>query len=148
MRMHALVTIAPLLAACHSYVSLSTPAPRPGSYVAATLTESGSTELTDYLGANAGVVRGRLLDDGQAGMTLSVQSVGLRRGYDLSWSGESVTLPHASIARVDERRVSKVRSVLLAMVAATGFVVLLRAFDLSASGTSSRVIGGPGSTPQ
>src|SRR5439155_5811490 len=102
-----------LLVGCHTYVPLITPTPLPGTYVAATLPEAGSAQVSGHLGPDAGVVRGRLLDDGQEGMTLSVQSVGLRRGEELGWRGEAVTLPHASIARIDTRRFAKGRSLVL-----------------------------------
>jgi hypothetical protein len=144
----SLVVFATLCAACHSYVPLTTPTPRPGTTVAATLTEAGSVSLSGYIGPDAAVVRGRLLGNGQQGMTLSVRAVVQRPGYELSWSGESVTLLHTAIARVDERRLSKGRSALLALTGTAALVALIRGFDLAVSGTSSRVTGGPGATPR
>src|SRR5437762_13260877 len=139
MRAGLAVALSPLLFGCHSYVPLTTATPLPGTYVAATLTESGSAQVSSQLGPDAGVVRGRLLDDGQEAMTLSVQSVGLRRGDELAWRGETVTLPHASIARVDLRRFAKGRSLLLLVVGATALVALASTFVLHVRGT----VGGP-----
>ena len=149
MRAAVAVAFGTLLAGCHTYVPLNTPTPVPGMYVAATLTESGSVEVSSHLGPDAGVVRGRLLDDGQEGMTLSVQSVGLRRGVELTWRGEAVTLPHATIARVETRRLSKGRSLLLLVAGATAFVALARTFDLTAHGTGGVLApNGPGPPSQ
>src|SRR5213593_3770361 len=135
MRARLAVAFTSLLVGCHSYVPLTTATPLPGTYVAATLTESGSAQVSSQLGPDAGVVRGRLLDDGQEGMTLSVQSVGLRRGEELGWRGEAVTLPHASIARIDLRRFAKGRSLLLLVAGVTAFVALTSTFDLTVRGT-------------
>src|SRR6266480_2878288 len=149
MRARLAVAFTPLLAGCHSYVPLTTPIPLPGTYVAAMLTEAGSAQVSSQLGPDAGVVRGRLLDDGQQGMTLSVQSVGLRRGDELVWRGETVTLPHASIARVELRRLAKGRSLLLLVVGATAFVALTRTFDLHVRGTGGVLApNGPGPPSQ
>ena len=149
MRRQLVGAVGTLITACHSYVPLATPIPRPGTYVSATLTDSGTTELGSYLGPDAAVVRGRLLDDGQQGMMLSVQSVGLRRGVELVWSGETVTLPHAAIARVDARRLSKGRSLLLLLAGATAFVALTRTFDLNVGGTGAVLApNGPGPPSQ
>jgi hypothetical protein len=149
MRARLAVAFGTLLVACHTYVPLTTPTPLPGTYVAATLTESGSTALSGSLGPDAGVVRGRLLDDGRQGMMVSIRSVGLRRGDELAWSGETVNLPRASIARVDERRLSKVRSVLMLAVGAAGFVALTRSFDLHVRGTGGVLApNGPGPPSQ
>src|SRR5437763_12954820 len=124
MRARLAVAFGLLLAGCHSYVPLTTATPLPGTYVAATLTESGSAQVSSQLGPDAGVVRGRLLDDGQEAMTLSVQSVGLRRGDKLAWRGETVTLPHGSISRVHLRRFARGRSLLLLVVGAPALVAL------------------------
>ena len=37
-----------LLAGCHTYVPLTTPTPQPGTYIAATLTDSGTTGISDF----------------------------------------------------------------------------------------------------
>jgi len=147
MRVQFLLVVAGLVAGCRSYVPLTTPAPQPGSYLAATLTESGRAELSGYLGPGAGIVRGRLLDDTEQGLTLSVQSVALRGGDDVSWRGETVTVPHALIARLEERRVSKARSALLAAAGMAGFVALLDALNVIGNSTGGPP-GGPGPTPQ
>src|SRR2546428_8441426 len=99
MRARLAVAFTPLLVGCHSFVPLTTATPLPGTYVAATLTEAGSAQVSGHLGPDAGVVRGRVLDDRQEGMTLSVQSVGLRRGEGFGWRGGAGSLPQGPIGR-------------------------------------------------
>src|ERR1041384_785519 len=54
-------------AGCYNYNPLTTPTPQPGSYVAVTLTDSGSQELARFLGPNVFVGRGRHLGAGGGG---------------------------------------------------------------------------------
>jgi hypothetical protein len=122
-------------AGCYNYNPLTTPTPQPGSYVAVTLTDSGSQELARYLGPNVFVVRGRYLGDSDQGLLLSVASVELKRGNELSWEGETVALPNGAIASLDVRRLAKGRSILLASVGAGGLVATTLAFTLNGGGT-------------
>ena len=121
--------------ACYNYNPLTNPSPEPGSYVAVTLTDSGSTELARYLGPNVFVVRGRYLGDSDRGFLISVASVELKRGNELSWEGETVALPNGTIASLDVRRLAKGRSILLAGVSAGGLVAATLAFSLNGGGT-------------
>ena len=61
-----------LVAGCYDYHPLTAPSPDQGSYVAATLTETGSVDLARYLGPDVFVVRGRYLGTGEAGVIVSV----------------------------------------------------------------------------
>ena len=121
--------------ACYNYNPLTNPSPEPGSYVAVTLTDSGSQELARYLGPNVFVVRGRYLGDSDRGLLVSVASVELKRGNELSWEGETVALPNGTIASLDVRRLAKGRSILLAGVSAGGLVAATLAFSLNGGGT-------------
>src|SRR6266542_1012857 len=87
-----------LAAGCYNYHPLAAPRPDAGSYVAATLTDAGSQDLARYLGPNVFVVRGRYLGGSDAGILVSVSSVELKRGQDVSWSGETITLPFVAVA--------------------------------------------------
>jgi hypothetical protein len=126
--------------ACYSYNPLTTPSPEPGSSVAVRLTDAGSQELAPYLGPTVFVVRGRYLGDSAGGIVVSVTSVELQRGDELSWAGERVTLANSQIASLDVRRLAKGRSLLLAGVSAGGLVATTLAFTLNGGGTQP----GPG----
>jgi len=121
------------------YTSLGT---KPSSYVAATLTEAGSVDLARYLGPEVFVVRGRFLGMGDAGLLVSVSSVELKRGTEVSWAGETIVLPRDAVAAVDVRRLAKGRTVLLAGAGAGGLVFTTLAFSLV--GSSNAVVAGGG----
>jgi hypothetical protein len=139
----AILIISVVTAGCYNYNALTTPSPEPGSYVAVTLTDSGSQELARYLGPNVFVVRGRYLGDSDRGLLVSVSSVELKRGNELSWEGETVALPNGTIASLDVRRLAKGRSILLAGVGAGGLVAATLAFTLNGGGSPL----GPGRPP-
>src|SRR5690242_10861185 len=65
---------------CYNYLPLRRSGLTPSSYLAVTLTESGSEELARYLGPDALVVRGRYLAATDRGLALAVESVESRRG--------------------------------------------------------------------
>jgi len=140
MRVSILITAACLSAACYNYQPLTTAAPEPGTYVMAVLTDSGSQELARHLGPNVSVVRGRYLGNSDAGLLVSVSSVEMKRGDQVAWAGETVTLPASDIAEVQVRRLAKGRSVLLVGVGVGGLVATTAAFALTGGGT----LPGPG----
>ena len=135
MRAYSLIAAAGL-AGCYNYAPLATPTPQPGTSVAVTLTSAGSQDLARYLGPNVFVVRGRYLRDAdEGGLVVSVTSVELQRGDELSWAGEAVSLPNSAIASVEVRRLARGRSILLAGAGAGGLVATTLAFALLGSGT-------------
>jgi hypothetical protein len=131
-----------LSVACYNYRPLATPSPQSGSYVAATLTDGGSRDLARYLGRNVFVVRGRYLGESDAGILVSVSSVELTRGEDVSWAGEMITLPTDAVASLEVRRLAKGRTVLLAGVGAGGLVATTLAFSLIGSSNPIQGVGG------
>ena len=124
-----------LTAGCYNYHPLATTSPEPGSYVAATLTDQGSTDLARYLGPNVFVVRGRYVGDGEAGILVSVSAVELKRGDDVSWAGETITLPPDAVASLEVRHLAKGRTLLLASAGASSLVVTTLAMSLLANST-------------
>lgn len=139
------IATACLAAGCYNYTPLATPSPEPGTYLAVTLTDSGSAQLAPYLGPTVRVVRGRYLSNGEQGLELSVSSVQLDRGDALSWAGETVTVPTALVASLEMRRLAKGRSILLAGVGVAGFVAAVGTFTLVGSGSFLGIgAGGPG----
>ena len=119
-----------VVAACYDYHPLTAPSPAEGSYVAATLTDAGSADLTRYLGPDVFVVRGRYLGTGDGGVVVSVASVELKRGNTVPWAGETIVLPHDAVASLDVRRLAKGRTALLAGAGAGGLVFTTLAFSL------------------
>ena len=143
MRVSIFVTALVLAAGCYNYNSLTTPSPEQGTYVAVTLTESGTQDLARYLGPNAFVLRGRYVDGADQGVVLSVSSVELIRGDEIGWGGERVTLPNRDIASVQVRELARGRTALLVGVGVIGLVATTAAFVLSGGATSPGASGPP-----
>jgi len=139
-----LLAAASLQAGCYNYLPLRRSSLEPSSYLAVTLTESGSEELARYLGPNALVVRGRYLAATDRGLALAVEAVESRRGDIARWAGETVVVPGEFVRGVEQRRVSRSKVVLLTGVAVAGFVVAYQAFGPAAGGGPS---GGGGGGP-
>lgn len=127
---------------CYYYEPLATPVPESGTYLQVMLTDSGTSHFWSYLGPDVGDVRGRLLTADHAAIALSVESVELRHGQVLSWKGESVTLGREYVARLQERRLSKSRTVLTAVGGVAAFVAALTVY--SNIGVGSKTGGGGG----
>ena len=68
-------------------------------------------------------------------LLVSVSSVEMTRGDEVSWAGESVVLPTSQIASLEVRRLAKGRSWLLAGLGLTGLVATTAAFTLNGSTT-------------
>jgi hypothetical protein len=132
---------------CYNYLPLRRSSLTPSSYLAVTLTESGSEELASYLGPNAYVVRGRYLSTTERGLAISVESVESRRGDILRWAGETVVVPGEFVRTLAQRQVSRSKMVLLAGAALAGFVVTYQAFGPVSSGGLGGG-GGPGPSPR
>lgn len=135
-----LVTAATLQVGCYNYLPLRRSALVPSTYLAITLTESGSEELGPYLGPGVLVVRGRFLTATDRGLAISVSSVELARGQILEWKGETVTVPGEFVRSVEERQAARGKTALLAGASLLGMVVAYQAFGPGSSGGA-----GPGS---
>ena len=129
------VSLTLLQVGCYNYLPLSRSHLVPSTYLAVTLTESGSDELAPYLGPNVLVVRGRFLATTERGLALSVAAVENQRGNVFEWKGESVVIPGEFVRRVEERRVARSKTVLLAGASVAGFLITYAAFGPGASGT-------------
>ena len=129
---------------CYNYLPLRRSSLVPSSYLAVTLTESGSEELAPYLGPNALVVRGRYLAATDRGLALAVDAVESRRGDIARWAGETVVVPGEFVRAVQQRQVSRSKVVLLTGAAVAGFVVAYQAFGPASGGGLG---GGGGSGP-
>ncbi len=129
------VAVTVLQVGCYNYLPLSRSHLVPSTYLAVTLTESGSDELAPYIGPDVLVVRGRLLSTTEGRLALSVAAVENRRGNISEWKGESVVIPGEFVRSVEERRVARSKTVLLAGASVAGFLITYAAFGPGATGT-------------
>jgi hypothetical protein len=141
-----LIASAVLQSGCYNYFPLRRASLVPSSYLAITLTESGSDELTRVLGPNILVVRGRYLALTDRGLALAVESVESRRGDIARWAGETVTVPGEFVREVEERHASPSKTLLLVGISVAGLIVTYEAFGPGAGGGVGG--GGPGPRPQ
>ena len=101
-----------LCTACYSYVPVRS-TPPPGAQVALEVTDEGRVALNDKVGP--GVVR---LEGTLAGMEgdellLDASAVRQLRGYITDLGGVRVRLPQRYVTRMDERRFSRTRTMLV-----------------------------------
>src|SRR5256884_8559568 len=137
-----LVSVLLALEGCYRFVPVATPEPLLGSYVAAALTDAGSSELAQYLGLNIASVGGRLARSSPEDLQISVFTVAARDGLETFWKGEMVTLPRRLISSIQERKFSTSRSGFVATLGLVAGVGLLRAFGVLSSGSNSGGGGG------
>jgi hypothetical protein len=124
MRIMPFVMIPCLLCGCYLSTPVTGVAPQAGDQVTVDLTDIGTSELTQYLGANVQSVDGDLLASDDSTITLAVRHVDVRSGDDQRWNGEHVMLPRDAIASMRERKLSKWRTGLLAGVALAGALAI------------------------
>jgi hypothetical protein len=142
LRVAIVVAVAWWQTGCYNYLPLRRSQVVPSMYLAVTLTQSGTEELTRYLGPEILVVRGRFLSATERGLTLSVSSVETRRGGTLEWRGETVVVPGDFVWDLEERHVARVKTVLLAGASVAGFFLAYAAFGPGATGTTPSGGGG------
>lgn len=105
-----LITMLPLLTGCHVYRPVTVDSAPMGTAVAIDLTDRGTADLGRLLGSGVDRVTGELLNVTERELRIAVRSARQADGIENFWKGEQVTLPRESVARVQERRLSKVRS--------------------------------------
>src|SRR5947208_15809096 len=135
MRAAILTAAACVTAGCYNYDPLVTPSPEPGTYVSLSLTDAGSQELARYLGPNVFIVRGRYLQHGDGGLLVSVASVELKLGNEVSWAGETVALPDSAISAIEVRQLARGRSALLLGAGVAGLVAPAAGLSMTGRGT-------------
>lgn len=138
------VSVASLQLGCYNYTPLGRSSLVPSTYLALTLTESGSEQLAPAIGPSVLVVRGRFLSATERGLVLSVAAVENRRGELLAWNGESVVIPGEFVRAVETRQTAASKTVLLAGTALVGLFAAYAAFG---SGASASMSGGAAAGP-
>ena len=133
-----------LAGGCYNYqpVALTPAGTQAGMELVATLTDSGARALAGYLGPEAQAVRGRSLGFDDAGLRLSVTAVETVRGEELTWQGETVTLPRPFIATTQIRRLAKGRTAMLVGIAIAAIIGTAAGFALIGSADSPGQGGG------
>jgi hypothetical protein len=124
----SICSAAVLACGCYSNVPVQLSAAPPSTKLVVGLTDAGSDSLARYLGPGVQTVSGKLLQNGDNGISLAVSQVTMRSGAEQFWKGETVALPKYSIGTVQERKLSKQRTILL------GAAIVAAAFTIKLSG--------------
>ena len=128
---------------CYNYQPASlAPTPAPGTYVVATLSDSGSIALIRYLGPEAQQVGGQWLRSDKDSLRLSVTKIVTMRGDELTWQGETVTLPVPFITALQTRRFAKGRTAMLVGIGVAAVIGSAAAFSLLGNGGTVNPGGG------
>lgn len=135
-----------IAAACYTYVPVSAGVPPVGSEFRAVLTSDGAARLAPVLGGQVAVVEGRMSSTNDSAYVVSVSATRNNAQVQTFWTGESITLPRASVQTIEARRLNKRKTWLIAAAGIVGGVLTAQIFGLggTASGDGG---GGPGPPP-
>ncbi|MEP6494240.1 MAG: hypothetical protein ABJF01_16275 [bacterium] len=114
-----LVALLPTLQACYEYVTLATDNPPAGQLVELQITDQGRVSLSDRFGPGLTLVAGRV-DALQANdFVVNVYRVTHLTGESTQWSGEAVRLNRGFVGSVKGRKLSAIRTTLVAVAVGT-----------------------------
>jgi hypothetical protein len=114
-----LLVALPVFTGCYTYKPVVGAPPTPRERIRLTLSDSGAVSLASQLGPATEEVSGRLTADSGGAYLLSVLATRRRGGLEIDWRGEQVAVPRVFVARAEQRRFSRARTVL----ASVGLVV-------------------------
>jgi len=129
--------------ACYTYVPVMSAAPHPGEHVAFDITDMGRVRLNEQLGANVARVEGMVSANEGNDYLLSVTKVAYFNAPAANWTGERVRVSRDVIARVEERRFSKGRTLLLVGGTLAGLAAFVLTRSLIGGGTQGTDRGPP-----
>jgi len=132
-------------AGCYYYQPLASPNPAPGSYLSATLTDTGADHLARTIGPDALSMRGHLVSSDSSALTFAVTAVSLHHGETVTWKGEPVTVNRQYVTALQQRRLAKGRTVLFIGAAVVGLVTT---YKVSQGLGLIPTIGGTGGPPK
>jgi hypothetical protein len=116
-----------LAAGCYNYSPVAT-TPQPGHSVRAEISDRGSGSLTAQLGPGVTQLEGLLLNADTQGVSILVQSYVTRHQGTLAGTGEAVRLQPDQIRVLEEKRLNRPRSFLLAAALAATAVLAIEVF--------------------
>ena len=123
--------------ACYAYTPVQTP-PAPGAQIALEVTDEGRVALNDKIGPGVVRLEGTLAGVEGGELLVDAQSVRQVRGYLSALGGVRVRLPQRYVTRIDERRLSRKKTFLVA----GGIVGAVAAFFVT------KGFGGRGTPPE
>ena len=129
-RLSVAFVILPVLAGCYSYVPVATLQPAPGTKLSLVLNDEGRSQAARQVGPYTMRVEGELLKATDADYVLAVTDVVDIRGARSRWTGETVPLSRTFVMSTDEKRFSRSKTFVLVAALTTGFVALVKSFNI------------------
>lgn len=142
-RSAAAALLAAMLTGCYRYVAHSPADPLPpGSRVRVQLTAAGASAIDATIGPSVATLDGETMEWRQDSIVLSVRTAQTRSGERFAWTGLRAAFPPTTIERIERRKLSRPRSVVLGVgTAIAGALVIKAAIDAAGGGTPGG--GGP-----
>jgi hypothetical protein len=103
---------------CFTYNEVPRTEALPGREIQVDLNEIGRTALVNQIGPQVRSVTGRLDASDTSGLTVAISKTSVMNGDDNGWHGEPMTIPYRYIAQIEERTLSKGKTVALVALAA------------------------------
>ena len=146
MRAFVVIAAAAILSGCYEYLAPPTGTSLRGRRVSVTLTDMGSAALAAQIGPANDAIGGTLVADSANTLLLSVVSVRNRSGLEQGWRGELVGVPAQYVDRVEQRSLSKRKTVLASIALGFALYTAERAFGgIGGSNAPGGSPSGPGS---
>jgi hypothetical protein len=128
-------------AGCFDYSNAETTRVPPGRDVQVSITPEGRRDLANRIGTNVRAVSGRLRGSDSASITIAMEHTTLLDGSTAPWSGEQVVIPTRDMEDIQERTLSKPKTVgILALVTGASVAIALALGHVGASSNGS--VGG------
>lgn len=119
---------------CYSYLPVQSAPPPVQQKLAVTLSDRGRTLLGERLGSGVDQVEGVLVSSDATGIVMDVSGIKDVRGGSSVWSGERVSIPADAILGYRPRKLSKMKSLLLAGAVVATLVALTFGLSLDLFG--------------
>lgn len=120
-----LVVAASVSQGCYTYVPLNTESPPVGQTIALQITDRGRVELADRFGPGLARIEGLVTSADSQDVVMNVFQVAHVDGLRNRWSGEMVRVRRGLVGRLEERKLSHVRTYMLVGVTAGAVVGLV-----------------------
>ena len=129
-----------LLCGCYTYRNTAVGDAAVMAPVRVELTEGGSQEIAKQVGPRGSILEGVVAATSDSSIIFGVTALTRFNGVEETWHGERVTVPTASVSRIQLRKFSKLNTSLFVGGILAGAFLVKTAAD---AGNVIRVPGGP-----
>jgi len=127
--------------ACYRYTPIDSSSPALGSEVRLRLTDQGAIAMAPLVGNRIEVVDGHISSVSDTAVALSVTQTTDRLGSEVTWKGEQVVFPRATVAGLERRSLDKGKSYLMGGITAGLVAAVGIGFSITGSGSNGQSSG-------